>query len=204
MNLMEYSFEAEAICLGERIKKGTFRPTLMTIPYSQITGALKTFFGKQQIHAVGRITNSPKKEYLVYSPKDQVTGTSKLPITVEYLVNASGRIYIVKNADTIDFPKVIEITLGALRTRGLGNSIMKKVGEIEIDLTSRESRKRHMDFGFLDTRIPLEHLDKFAIECRKPRFGYLFKPTSLTSGRYVLSLFEGSEVYAPKVLLKGG
>jgi len=202
MNLLEYSFEATAICLGERIKKGTFRPTVMTIPYTQITGALRTYFGKPDIHAVGCLTNNPRKEYLTFSPKDQVTGTSKLPITVEVLIDAKGAVYILKNEDTIDFPSMIEIMIGALRTRGLGSALLKKIGEI--DLSSRESRTKQMDHGRLNTRIPLEHLEKFTVKSIKPKYGYLFKPTSMISGVYVLSLFEDSEVSAPKVLLKRG
>jgi len=204
MNLLEFQLISEALCLGERVKKGTWRPTVTTIPYSQITGALRTFFGRRNIHAVGCIVNTPRKEYLIYSPKNYVTGSSRLPITVEFLVDVEGRVYILKNEDSNDLPDTFQVFMGALRTRGLGNCHLTKTREIEIDLSSRESRKKYMGMGYLTTRIPLEHLDKFAIEIRKPIYGYLFKPTSMTSGVYVLSLFEGSEVYAPKVLLREG
>jgi hypothetical protein len=204
VNLLEFRLKSEALCMGERTKKGTFRPTITTIPYSQITGALKAYFGMKNIHAVGHFTKIPKKEYLTFSPKNYVTGSSRLPITVEFLVDVEGMVYILKNDDTHDFPEKIELSIGALRTRGLGNTLLTKVGEIEIDLSSRESRKKNMNAGILNTRVPLEHLDKFAIESRKPVYGYLFKPTSITTGVYVLSLFEGSEDYAPKVLLRGG
>lgn len=202
MKLLEFRLTSEALCLGERIKKGTFRPTVTTIPYSQITGALRTFFGGRNIHAVGCI-DIFSKEYLTYSPKNYVTGFSKLPITVELLVDVKGRVYVLKNEDSNNFPDAIQIFMGALRTRGLGCCHLTKIQEIEIDLSNRESRKKHLDVGLLNTRIPLEHLDKFAIQSRKPVYGYLFKPTSMTSGMYVLSLFEESEVYAPKVLLGG-
>jgi len=199
LSLIEYRLKSEALCLGERIKKGTFRPTITTIPYSQITGALKSVVGKNDIHATGCITNSPKKEYLTFSPKDNITNVSKIPITVELLTDVEGRVYIVKN-QAYNLPSSIELVMGALRTRGLGNCTINKVGEI--DLSTREARIRNTGNGLLNTRIPIEHLDKFNVRSIRPRYGYLFKPTSLTSGIYVLSLFENSEVNAPRVLLK--
>ena len=70
------------LCMGERIKKGTFRPTIRTIPYSQITGALKAVFGDKEIHAVGHLIEDKmhnKVDYLTYSPRDRELETSKLP-----------------------------------------------------------------------------------------------------------------------------
>lgn len=199
LSLIEYRLNSEALCLGERIKKGTFRPTITTIPYSQITGALKSVLGMADIHATGCITNEPKKEYLTFSPKDNITNVSKIPITVEFLVNVEGRIYIAKNP-TYNFPSSIELVMGALRTRGLGNCIMNRIGEI--DFSTREARIMNTGTGLLNTRIPIEYLDKFSVRSIRPRYGYLFKPTSMTSGVYVLSLFENSEVNAPRALLK--
>ncbi|MEW6006743.1 MAG: hypothetical protein AB1595_01110 [bacterium] len=37
----EYAFSSEMLCIGERMKKGTFRPCVKTIPFSTIVGALK-------------------------------------------------------------------------------------------------------------------------------------------------------------------
>jgi len=57
--------------------------------------------------------------------------------------------------------------------------------------------------GILNTRIPIKYKDKFLIEERdKSVYGYLFEPTSETSGIYIKSLFEGSEVVGPKFLLR--
>jgi hypothetical protein len=65
-----------------------------------------------------------------------------------------------------------------------------------------EVRNGQLDFGKLNTRIPIEHLDKFLIKPVKPQYGYLIKPLSLSKAVYVLSLFEGSEVYAPGFLIE--
>ncbi|MEM3378984.1 MAG: hypothetical protein QW674_08610 [Candidatus Bathyarchaeia archaeon] len=201
MSFLEYQIRSEAVCLGERIKKGTYRPTVMTIPYSQITGALRTLFGRQNIHAAGCITNYLQKSYLTFSPKDNVTGTSKLPITTEVLINMEGKVFVVKNEDTADFPNNFSLMIGALKTRGLGAAQLKKIREIEII-----DKGKFLKRGFLNTRIPLEHLDKFKIifdeKRMTPVYGYLFKPTSIYTGYYVLSLFEGSEVCGPEFLLR--
>jgi hypothetical protein len=201
MSFLEYKLKSEAICLGERIKKGTYRPTAMTIPYSQITGALRAFFGRRNIHATGCIVNYAQKGYLIFSPKDNVTGTSKLPVTTEVLINMEGKVFVVKNEDTADFPNNFSLMIGALRTRGLGVAQLKKIREIEMI-----DKGKFLKHGILNTRIPLEHLDKFEVifdeKRMTPVYGYLFKPTSISTGDYVLSLFEGSEVRGPEFLLK--
>ena len=43
MEFLEYKLRSDMLCLGERTKKGTFKPTITTIPYSQITGAIKAY-----------------------------------------------------------------------------------------------------------------------------------------------------------------
>jgi len=195
MKYVHYSFHSETLCIGERIKKGTFRPTVMTIPYSQITGALKSHFGGKEIHAVGHIVSYEAKDYLTYSPKDRTIGTSKFPISIEFLIDVQGNVYVLKNEETENFPDRIEIKIGALRAKGLGHTVLTKNGIVEID-------ENRLELGELNTRIPLEYLDKFLIKPIKPRYGYLIKPLSLSKAVYVISLFEGSEVYAPRFLIK--
>jgi len=197
MDYIHYKFQSETLCVGERIKKGTFRPTVITIPYTTITGALKSHFGRSEIHAVGNIVSYGSKEYLTYSPRDRMIGVSKLPISVEFLTAVRGNIYILKTEDTEDFPDRIEIKIGALRVKGLGFTVLIKNGIIE-------TNERQVDIGELNTRIPIEHLNSFLIKPIKPRYGYLLKPLSFSEAIYVLSLFEGSEVYAPRFLINGG
>jgi len=197
MEYLHYIFHSETLCIGERIKKGTFRPTVMTIPYTTITGALKTHFGGEEIHAVGCIESYDSKDYLTYSPRDRRTGVSKIPISLEFLVNVRGHVYVLKNNETEKIPDRFELKLGALRVKGLGYTQFMKNDVIEVD-------EGQLEYGELNTRIPLEHLDKFLIKPIKPIYGYLLKPVSLSEAVYVKSLFEGSEVFAPWFLTKGG
>ncbi len=197
MEYLHYTFKSETLCIGERIKKGTFRPTVTTIPYTTITGALKTYFGGEEIHAVGCIENYDSKDYLTYSPRDRITGISKIPISLEFLVNVRGHIYILKNRETEKLPDEFDMKMGALRVKGLGYTQFTRNGVIEVD-------ENQLEYGKLNTRIPLEHLNKFLIKPTKPVYGYLLKPVSLSEAVYVKSLFEGSEVYAPRFLIEKG
>ena len=197
MEYLHYTFQSETLCIGERIKKGTFRSTVMTIPYTTITGALKTYFGGDEIHAVGCIESYDAKEYLTHSPRDRSVGVSKIPISMEFLVNVRGHVYILKNTETERLPDKFELRMGALRVKGLGYTQFTRNGIIKVD-------ENQLVYGELNTRIPIEHLDKFLVKMVKPIYGYLLKPVSLSKAVYVKSLFEGSEVYAPRFLIKGG
>jgi len=197
MEYLHYTFWSETLCIGERIKKGTFRPTVTTIPYTTITGALKTHFGGDKTHAVGCIESYESKDYLTYSPRDRRIGISKIPISLEFLVNVQGHIYILKNKETENLPDKFELRMGALRVKGLGYTQFTKNGVIEVN-------EYELEYGELNTRIPLGNLDNFLVKPIKPIYGYLLKPLSLSEAVYVKSLFEGSEVYAPRFLIKRG
>ena len=197
MEYLHYTLQSETLCIGERIKKGTFRPTVMTIPYTTITGALKSYFGGEEIHAVGCIESYDSKDYLIYSPRDRRTGVSKIPISLEFLINVRGHIYILKNKEAEEIPDRFELKLGALRVKGLGYTHFIKNSVVEVD-------KNQLEYGELNTRIPLEHLDKFLIKPIKSIYGYLLKPISLSEAVYVKSLFEGSEIYGPRFLIRRG
>ncbi len=197
MEFIKYILTSDMLCMGERIKKGTFRPTIRTIPYSQITGALKVATGKKDIHAVGHLIDDKehnKVDYITYAPRDRGGDYSRLPITIEFLNNVLGYVYILKNKDTEDFPEELEIKMGAMKSKGFGLCHLRKIEEINA---------YELDRGFLVTRIPEEHVDKFDIrKIFKPVYGYLFKPISLSTGVYVRSLFEDSEIIGPKFLIK--
>lgn len=64
----------EPLCIGERIKKGTFRPCLTrAIPFSAIVGALRPVLGlgyDKELIAAGYITGYERIEYLVIAPND--------------------------------------------------------------------------------------------------------------------------------------
>lgn len=211
MKFIEYTLTSDMLCMGERIKKAQFRPAVITIPYSQITGALQACYGNgeygnkaKDIHAVGYFPFKNEQEFrkkhiriLTHSPRDRAINTSILPLYVEYLVNVEGRVFIKETddiKDVLESDKPFSIYMGALKSKGFGRCVLRRIGNIDELGIMR---------GTLNTRIPEELKDIFVIKkIIKPRYGYLFKPTSETSGVYVLSLFEGSEVVGPRFLLK--
>jgi len=155
--------------------------------------ALRKWTENKNLHATG-VLDSYESDYFVYSPMERVSKTSKIPLQVEILSNVKGKVYIVKN-DDMELPDEFEIFLGALISKGFGKCYLKFIDSIA---------KVKIRKGFLNTRIPCEHLDIFSIKnVMKPVYGYLFERTSDTSGVYVKSLFEGSEVAGPVFLLKG-
>jgi hypothetical protein len=192
VSFLEYTLESKSLILGERVKGSIFRPSCKTLRWSTITMALRKMFGFQNVHAVGVLDNY-NVSYFVYSPAERITRVSKIPLQVEVLTNVVGRVYIVKE-NNLDLPKEFEICLGALISKGFGRCKLKFKEEIKNVDTYR---------GILLTRIPLKYLEKFLIKkIIYPVYGYLFEPTSETSGVYIKSVFEGSEVVGPKFLLK--
>ncbi len=197
MRFLEYILTADTLCLGERIKGGIFRPCVRTIPYSQISGALRQYFGNQDIHATGYLDEDREHnqfDYLIYSPRDRILGISKVPLQIEYLTNVLGKVFVLENDFTIQLPKEFTISMGAFRSKGLGRCRL-----IQQSILEDKSVKP----GKLNVRIPIETQDIFAIrKILRPVYGYLFKPTTPDTGVYVLSLFEGSEIVGPDFLLQ--
>lgn len=193
--------------MGERLKAGIFKPCVETIPYSQITGALKAKYGRDKnIHVVGYLINNPdfnNKDYYIYSPRDKVVGTSKMPLQIEYLYNVSGRVFILINEDTRELEDYFVIFMGAMKSKGFGRCELHRT---KIWKKGEYEAKRFK--GVLNVRIPLEQIQNFGFtkkDIKTPVYGYLFKPVdppSLFGGEYVLSLFEGSEVVCPEFLKK--
>lgn len=197
MRFIEFDLTSDALCMGERIKGGLFRPCAKTIRYSQISGALRKKFGLDEIHAAGYLLegNGYKINYFIYSPKDKSRAISKVPLQVEFLTDVRGKVYVLENNFTADLPQRFEIFMGALISKGFGLCTLNKRRAIEVEPKSIKK-------GILRTRIPLDKQEMFGIrKFLSPVYGYLFEPTSATSGIYVLSLFEGSEVVAPEFLI---
>jgi hypothetical protein len=194
MTFLKYELKSSALCMGERTKGGLFRPCCRTIRYSQISGALRAHFGGEW-HAAGHLVESEGHntvQYFTYSPRAKAQGVSKIPLTVEFLTDVLGLVYVVPNRRKL--PKEFEITMGALRSQGLGRCTLTYQGKVESQVAQ----------GHLNTRIPLDVSNVFGVVAMKPVYGYLFRPLSQASGEYVLSLFEGSLVEGPDVLLKEG
>jgi len=194
MPFWEYELRAETLCLGERMKGGLFRPCdTRTIRYSSITGALRQHFGLADLHAAGYFVDKAghnRVEYLTYSPRDDLVGVSKLPLTIQFLADVLGRVVVKASADSL--PEEFELTMGAMKSEGFGRCRFRRQGFADME-TIR---------GRLLTRIPVDKAQEFQVRVVSPIYGYLFAPTSLASGEYVRSLFEGSEVYGPRCLVK--
>jgi len=194
MPFWEYELQADKLCLGERVKGGLFRPCdTRAIRYSAITGALRSVFGGD-LHAAGYFLESPEHnrvEYLTYSPRDDAIGVSKLPLTIQFLADALGRV-IVKTPQEL-LPDTFELNMGAMKSQGLGYCHFQLLGPATMEPVR----------GRLLTRLPAHRAVDFEVQrVIVPIYGYLFEPTSPVSGDYVLSLFEGSKVYGPKCLVK--
>lgn len=198
---IECELTADVLCIGERVKKGIFKPCIRTIPFSSITGALRERFNKHNIFAVGKLEDSYLKDIdnhihiHVYSPRYRYEDVAKVPLQIEYMTDVSATVYVnINNEDIQDFCKELEICneiwLGAFKSKGFGRCQLRYVKTINSPAIKT---------GRLQSRIPEKHLPVFGIEeVIKPIYGYLFEylfePGKPTSERYVKSLFEGSLV----------
>jgi len=197
-----FELETQAIAIGERIKGGTFRPCIESIPTSTLKGSFRDHFGLANVLAIGFFREwTYEKDSFTYAPFDAFLGIAKLPISLEYFKPANGTkaveadIYVVKNKTTESIIKVTptEISLGALKSKGFGRCELRYIGEVKTDLK----------VGYLKGRLLEKELNAFGItKVIKPCYGYLFYPTSEVGGVYKRALFEGSIVEAPEILMK--
>lgn len=218
MRFLKYQLTSERLCLGERTKGGRYKPSIETIRYSQICGALKHRFGMDKIHAIGSLEKSEyKKEYLSYTLKNRATDISKIPLRVEFLINIKGTVYISAESIPTEWESSFDIVMGAMISKGFGDCKLSKIGEV--DTVTEEIKE-----GLLNTRIPINAKDEdeltsflnegvptafltqnFGIKkILRPKLGYLFDPIYEYSGVYILSLFEGSKIEGCKFLLSDG
>jgi len=216
MKFLEYSLTSDRLCIGERTKGGRYKPTIKTLRYSQICGALRHRFGIKNVHAAGSIDKF-KVEFLSYTLKDRSSDISKIPLRIEFLTNVEGTVYISEGSIPENKIAGFDVTIGAMISKGFGDCSLIKAGEVD---TTNEAIKE----GQLNTRIPIKAeneeelnsliqdgkptiflLEIFGIKkVLKPKLGYLFDPIYKHSGIYVLSLFEGSKVEGCEFLLRNG
>ena len=89
-----FSLKCKQLILGERAKKGTFRPCLpeyassegkiIPLPFSTITNALKHYLGfDKKIYAVGYLTNY-KRDIFEFAPSDTALNSAKFPLQTEF------------------------------------------------------------------------------------------------------------------------
>lgn len=198
---------AQAVVIGERVKKGTFRPCVETLPTSTLMGSFREHFGFQQTVAIGFFQRaSYRKEIFTYAPLDSCLLTAKLPIAVEYLCPANGRrtiegdIYI---AATHEAKAVFapgqgpwSVTLGALRSKGFGQCLLEYVEEV---VPTRR-------IGYLRGHLRESDAPAFGINLAqdliRPRYGYLFRPDpNRIGGRYERALFTETILSGPDFLI---
>ncbi len=197
-----FEVNTRAIAIGERIKGGTFRPCIETIPTSTLKGSFRDHFGLTDALSIGFFRDGTyEKNTFTYAPFDAFLGTAKLPLSLEYLRPANGTkavkadIYAVKNETAKSLIKVVptEISLGALKSKGFGKCELKYIREIKTELK----------VGYLKGRLLEEECGAFGItKVIKPCYGYLFYPTSEVSGVYKIALFEGSIIEGPDILIE--
>lgn len=205
---LEYQLTSPVLCLGERKKKGTYRSSVLTIPYSQISGALEAYWGRDEaagpIHAAGVLVKpDPDKpdevdrhtESHVYARRDNVAGVAVLPIETRLLTNVVGRVFVARNDFTAGWGRdSFTLKMGAYRQKGLGECRLTFTREAPLGKPVR---------GRLLTRIPEDLASIFGLEAVRPVYGYLFRPDAAReSGVYVRSLLEGSLVSGPAWLVK--
>ncbi len=200
------TFKSDLMYIGERIKKGTFKPSISSIavkykqkyreegilplPYSTVTGAIQALLGdNKEIHAIGKITRY-KKGYMAVAPCDNALNTAKLPITIEYLTEVQGEVYI---KETVDFnsPDLMgkELLLGGLKSKGFGHCEILSRNIFEPKRTNGEGRFLSRIYYEDDV---IKHFGIAKENIVKPYFGYLFKKTSTFDGYYQKSIFENT------------
>lgn len=200
---LHFKLSTKAVAIGERVKGGTFRPCIKTIPTSTLKGAFNEHFGLENAVAIGFFDKeSCETALFTYSPFDAVLNTSKLPITMEYLKPKRGHqdvtadIYLPKSNIEKSFitSTPVTISIGALKSKGFGRCKLEYVGEVTSELK----------LGYLKGRLLEEETESVGIlKIIKASYGYLFYPKNKITGVYKRALFERSIIKGPEILLDG-
>jgi hypothetical protein len=198
---IKYRLEADTLCFGERIRGALFRPCSKVFRYTSLVGALKSWFGGDgPIHAVARFVQElpdvNKTETLSFAPQDRGRAISTVPLEIEYLSDVRAEVFVLKNDFTTTWPKEFTLSMGAMKSKGFGRCRFAYLEEIGYSQPQK---------GTLGVRIPEDDDVKMAFGVRNvlvPVYGYLFRPTSPTSGVYVRSLFEGTELVGFEPILQ--
>jgi hypothetical protein len=196
-----------AIAVGERIKKGAFRPCVDNLPSSTLMGCFREHFGLMETVAIGIFRQGTyRKDILTYAPFDACLRTAKLPLTLEYLVPAAGRreieadLYIVSLPEArrvfTKSPGYWSISLGAMRSKGIGQSSLKYVDEFRPTRRTGTLLAHMRESDALALGIDLEQ------DLVRPQYGYLFRPDSYrVGGHYERALFSGTVLTGPGFLI---
>jgi hypothetical protein len=198
---LRYKLTATTLSLGERLRAGLFRPCARVFRYSALAGAFKDRFGTPApIHAVARFVGSQlgrnRVETLSFAPRDRSQRLSVVPLEIEYLANVSAEVFVLRTVETAAWPKSFHMSMGAMRSKGFGRCQLRFAEEVTCG---------RPEVGNLCVRVPdtKDVLAVFGIRnVLAPVYGYLFQPTSSTSGVYIRSLFEGSRVASYPIILE--
>jgi hypothetical protein len=208
-----FSLKSRALAIGQRMKGRTFRPCVETLPSSTLSGALAEYFPGERIPAVGFLkADSYQKAYFTYSPRDRQTGSSALPLTLEYLSPAPGRDYVeadvylprTPRADLIAGSLPLDFLMGALRYKGFGRVRLETAALLTAtDLAPADRDSFSYRRGYFEGEIRENELEDFGIKVIAPRFGYLFEPDvrKPRTGQYRRAIFPGSLIEAPAFLV---
>jgi hypothetical protein len=208
-----FSFRSDCLCIGERMKKGTFRPCIDVLPCSSVMGLLISYLGWQQptpdepfpICAVGGKLKG-RREILTFSPNDLGRNVSKIPLTIEYLADARGE-FLVKKTRVFHDPEILLakleggkfFSLGAFKSKGFGRCEILAQEDCEAELIEAEVTLKSRLYADPD------FLAAFGIrKIVKPCYGYLFRKDSMDTGYYQKSIFEGSRILQSFVFFKAG
>ena len=195
--MIEYDFFSERLCIGERVKGGTYKPCAQVLPYSKIRGSFKEYAGVE-VDGFGIITSISNTGHITISPRDRLTDTARLPIKVMYLEGVTGKVFIREDRGLYYcLEKEFSFFMGGLKMKGFGRSRVKNKKAFAVKEKDTQNK------GILGTRIPVDKAELFGIEVLKERLGYLFVPHDEETGTYVLSYFEGSLIKGPQFLIKG-
>lgn len=206
-SFLKLRLTTQAVAVGERVKKGTFRPCVETLPTSTLMGCFKEYFGIEAVSIGFFDPGTFRKETFTYAPFDSAVGTAKLPLTLEYLAprdgyrEITGEIYVVATPQTQaifgDANQVYTVALGALRSKGFGECALHFEGEVQ------PGRK----VGYLRGNLRETDAASFGLDLSRdvvrPRYGYLFRPDPYRiGGRYERALFVGTILDGPDFLME--
>lgn len=200
-------FSTSAVVIGERVKKGTFRPCVETLPSSTLMGCFREHFGLKETVAIGFLQPAGySKGTFTYAPFDACLRTAKLPLTLEHLVPARGRreiegiVYVAATSEarTVFTPAQSPwfVALGAMRSKGFGQCSLEYIGEI-----APIRRTGYLRGHLRETDAPAFGINP-AEDVIMPRYGYLFRPDlHRIGGRYERALFVGTILSGPDFLM---
>jgi hypothetical protein len=186
------------LIIGERFKRGIYRPCIETIPSSTIAGFFRENFGIHGATGVGGIdSDSYERKWAVAGLFDEALHGVKFPIETEYLAQRNGGIratLYLRWQESLEYLKEVKqlpVAMGAWRHKGFGRGLLSFVEVFEptirlIELKTRLTRPAAQALGVHRVLAPV--------------FGYLFETTGPVTGRWVPSLFEGSIVEGPDFL----